>query len=93
MDTVVAHIRLTEQGPALLLSEHLTGQAPILIYRVADFRQAVTDLKARGIHGGRELEIPHGPCYSFEAPGGQRIAIYELVRPEVNEAWTGRIDR
>jgi hypothetical protein len=39
-----------------------------------------------------ELEIPHGPCASFRAPGGQRFAVYELVRPGAAEYFTGRID-
>ncbi len=93
MGTVVACVRLCKQGPALLLSEHLEGQVPVLIYRVADFKKSVTALKARGVTGGRELEIPHGPCFSFEARGGQRIAVYELVRPGANEMWKGRLDR
>jgi hypothetical protein len=39
-----------------------------------------------------ELEIPHGPCASFRAEGGQRLAVYELVRPEANAHFAGRID-
>ncbi len=91
METVVAHVRPAASGPALLLSEHLEGAGPILIYRVADFKKAVAELKSRGVKGAR-LEIPPGPCLSFEAHGGQRFAVYELVRPEANTLWTGRID-
>jgi len=92
MGTVVARLRLAEGGPALLLAEHLDGPSPILVYRVADFRAAVDELRARGLKGGEEFEIPHGPCFGFEGPGGQRLAVYELVRPEADAHFAGRID-
>ena len=38
------------------------------------------------------IEIPQGPCCSFQAPGGQRLAIYELARPEVEQHFVGRRD-
>jgi hypothetical protein len=41
---------------------------------------------------GHDLEIPQGPVRSFEAPGGQRLAIYELTRPGVIESFAGRRD-
>ncbi|HSB47239.1 MAG TPA: VOC family protein [Candidatus Bilamarchaeum sp.] len=89
MGTSVAQIKLSDEGPAILLAGHLEGKVPILIYRVKDFRAAISELKAKGLKG-RELEIPHGPCYSFEVPSGQRFAVYELVRPEANKFFTGK---
>ena len=91
MGTVVAHVKPADSGPALLLSEHLEGAVPILIYRVADFKKTVAELKSRGVKG-TQLEIPHGPCFSFEAHGGQRLAVYELVRPEAATMFKGRVD-
>ena len=91
MGTVVAQVKPADSGPALLLSEHLEGAVPILIYRVADFKKTVAELKSHGVKG-TELEIPHGPCFSFEAHGGQRLAVYELVRPEAATMFEGRID-
>jgi hypothetical protein len=90
--TVVACLRVSNEGPAILLSGHLEGTMPILIYRVADYASALTRLRASGVADVRELEIPHGPCASFRAPGGQRIAVYELTRPEADQHFTGRID-
>jgi hypothetical protein len=92
MGTVVANVRLSASGPAILISEHLTGKTPILIYRVPDYQAAVAQLKANGARGGEEVEIPHGPCFSFTAHGGQRLAVYELVRPEADAAFAGRFD-
>jgi hypothetical protein len=92
MDTVVACLRVSEAGPAILLSGHLEGTTPILIYRVADYASAVTRLRAAGALDLHELEIPHGPCASFRAPGGQRLAVYELIRPDADGYFAGRID-
>jgi hypothetical protein len=92
MGTVVACLRVEESGPAILLSGHLEGETPILIYRVADYTAAVTALRAGGVEQITELEIPHGPCASYRAAGGQRYAVYELVRPGVDAHFAGRIE-
>lgn len=92
MGTTVACVRLTGAGPDLLLTEHLEGSVPILIYRVADYAEAVEALRAGGVTDLRELEIPHGPCASFQMTGGQRFAVYQLVRPEAAAHFEGRID-
>jgi hypothetical protein len=87
----VAMLELSE-GPRVLLTDHLEGDAPILVYRVADLRKATDALTERGWKGGRTLEIPQGPCVSFSTPGGQRVAIYERSRPGVEEHFIGRRD-
>jgi hypothetical protein len=46
---------------------------------------------ARGVQL-HELEIPHGACAAFTAEGGQRYAVYQLVRPEAAHHFDGRID-
>lgn len=90
--TMVACVRVSDAGPPILLSGHLEGTRPILIYRVADYASAVARLRASGAVDLHELEIPHGPCASFRAPGGQRLAVYELVRPGVDRHFAGRFD-
>ena len=92
MGTTVACLRVTEAGPALLLSGHLEGEAPILVYRVADYKATVAQLRKVGATELRELEIPHGPCASFRLGGNQRFAVYELVRPGMDAHFAGRID-
>jgi hypothetical protein len=91
MGTTVACLRVGEPGPAILLSGHLHGASPVLVYRVDDYAATVRQLRERGmtLH---ELEIPHGPCASFTAGGGQRYAVYQLVRPEAIHLFEGRID-
>ena len=54
--------------------------------------ETVADLRAGGVTDIDELEIPHGPCASFRAPGGQRMAVYQLVRPGADAHFTGRMD-
>jgi len=91
MNTTVACLHVSDHGPAILLSGHLSGVNPILIYRVEDYAATVEALRADGVvlH---ELEIPHGPCASFTAEGGQRYAVYQLLRPEAANVFDGRID-
>jgi hypothetical protein len=88
----VAMIELTAGPPRVLLTDHLEGDRPILVYRVADLGLAVAELTSRGWTGERSLEIPHGPCRSFRTPGGQRIALYQLTRPGVATHFEGRQD-
>lgn len=93
MGTEVSAVRLSEEGPLVLLAEHLKGEGPILIYRVENLGEAVRRLELRGWQRGAMLEIPHGPCCVFTAEGGQRLAIYELTRPEANTHFLGRFDK
>jgi hypothetical protein len=92
MATRVAAVRLTEQPPLVLLADHLEGERPILVYRVPDLGAAMADLEARGWQRQHTLEIPHGPCCSFQTPGGHRVALYQLTRPEVAAHFEGRRD-
>ena len=90
--TVVAELRVSDAGPLVLLSQHLQGPAPILVYRVADHDATVADLQSRGLDPIEQLEIPHGPCTTFRAEGGQPLAVYQLARPEADAHFRGRID-
>jgi hypothetical protein len=92
MGTTVAALRVSDAGPLVLLAGHLDGDVPILVYRVDDYRATVAVLREAGVAGLHELEIPHGPCASFRAEGGQRFAVYELTRPGAADHFTGRID-
>jgi hypothetical protein len=92
MGARVALVRMTEGPPHVLLTDHLEDERPIYIYRVANLKKALADLKSRGWKKAQTLEIPMGPCCSFTTPGGQRIAVYELSRPQVAEHFMGRRD-
>jgi hypothetical protein len=92
MGTRVAMVSLTEEPPRIILAEHLEGERPILIYRVASLDDAMAALETRGWQRERTLEIPTGPCCSFRSPGGHRIALYERTRPFVEASFAGRRD-
>ncbi len=92
MGTRVAAIELTEGGPLLLLTDHLEGDGPILVYRVPDLPSALARLESRGWERESTFEIPHGPCCSFRTPGGHRFALYQLTRPEAAAHFDGRQD-
>lgn len=92
MGTRVAMVELTDGPPMVVLAGHLDGDRPILVYRVADLKAATAELRAGGSDLGHALEIPQGPVRSFTAPGGQRIALYQLTRPGVVDSFAGRRD-
>jgi hypothetical protein len=92
MGTRVAAVELTVGPPLILFADHLEGERAVLVYRVADLRAAMNELEARGWERGSTFEIPHGPVCSCTAPGGHRVAIYQLTRPEVGEHFAGRFD-
>jgi hypothetical protein len=70
--TRVATIRLTDSGLTLLLAQHLHGERPVLIYRVADLDAAEADLARRGVRFGPRFEFPDSDATEREVPGPQR---------------------
>ena len=76
----------------LVLADHLAGDAPVLLHRVSDLDETLAQLTARGLVLERRLELPLGPCATFRSPGGQRLGLYGLTRPEVDEHFVGRAD-
>ena len=92
MGARVAAIELAPPPPMVLLADHVEGDTPILVYRVANLRKALADLKRRGWSEASTFEIPHGPICSFRAPGGHRIAVYQLTRPGAAASFQGRRD-
>ena len=90
--TRVAMVRLSPEPPALLLAGHLEGQQPVLVHRVADLARAVAELEDRGVKIGARFEIPHGPGVELVSPGPQRLALYELTRPDAPQRLANRRD-
>jgi len=90
MGTRVAMVELTDGPPHVVLNDHVEGDRPMLVYRVASLRETTADLTTRGWTAEHSLEIPQGPVTTFRTPGGQRLAVYELARPGVIETFAGR---
>jgi hypothetical protein len=88
--TRVAMVR-PATGPAILLAGHLEGD-PILVFRVDSLDETTRELEAAGATVSGEFGIPPGEIREIEAPGGQRLAIYEETRPERIASMTGRRD-
>ena len=92
MGTRVAALELTEGPPIVLLTDHVEGDRAILVYRVPDLDAALSAQESRGWQREHTFEIPQGPVCSFRTPGGHRIALYELTRPDAAEHFAGRRD-
>jgi catechol 2,3-dioxygenase-like lactoylglutathione lyase family enzyme len=92
MGTRVAEVALGAEGPRLVLADHLDGEAAVLLHRVSSLDETLAELGARGLEPERRVELPLGPCATFRTPGGQRLGLYELTRPEVDEHLAGRAD-
>jgi hypothetical protein len=90
--TRVAMVQLTPDPPALLLAGHLEGDQPVLVHRVDDLERAIADLHGRNVEIRAGFEIPHGPGAELVAPGPQRLALYQLTRPETPARLVGRRD-
>jgi hypothetical protein len=90
--TRVAMVRLATGGPPVLLAGHLEGEQPVLVFRVAELEAALGELARRGVEIGARFGIPHGSGAELVLPGPQRIAIYELTRPQAGERLAGRRD-
>jgi len=89
--TVVACLRVSDAGPAVILAGHLEGDIPILVFRVDSLAETVAAFRAAGLDV-HEFELPPGPAARVNAPGGQPLAVYELTRPERIDSFAGRFD-
>jgi len=92
MGTRVAALELTEGPPLVLLTDHVEGDRAIMVFRVPDLEAALAMLESRGWQREHTFEIPQGPVCSFRTPGGHRIALYELTRPDAAAHFAGRRD-
>jgi catechol 2,3-dioxygenase-like lactoylglutathione lyase family enzyme len=92
MGSRVAEVAIGSRGPRLVLADHLDGDAPVLLHRVSNLDEVLTQLGARGLRLEGRMELPLGPCATFRSPGGQRLGLYQLTRPEVDEHFVGRAD-
>jgi hypothetical protein len=80
------------EGPAVLFAEHLHGDRPVLLYRVADLARATAALRDRGVEVGATFEFPYGEGAELTNPGPQRVAIYERSRADRGDSLRGRRD-
>jgi hypothetical protein len=91
--TWVVALRFAGPGPLVLLADHLELGQSLLIYRTGSLKELSQRLAASGWSiEGEPFEIPAGPCLIVRDPGGQRLAFYERVRPEMDQVFEGRFD-
>ena len=86
-ETRVAMVRVSGDGPHLLLAEHLDGDAPVLVFRVDDLAVARARFPA-----AEPFEFPFGDGLLLISPAPQRIAVYQRTQAERGASLTGRRD-
>ena len=92
MGARVAMVELASGPPHVLLADHLEGDRPVLVYRVANLEETVAAMKKRGLKKPVRVELPIGPAATFTVGGGHRVAVYEGSRPQVLQHFLGRKD-
>lgn len=81
--TRVAALRLGK-GPLLLIAGHRPAPGCILIFQVDNLEKVSETLRKKGWKPeGEAFEIPEGPCYRFNDPSGNPLALLQIVRPNV----------
>ena len=87
-----AMLELTEGPPNILLTDHVDGERPIMVFRVADHRATVDQLRSGGW-----TSLGHSRSRRARAPrSGRRAACgsrsTSSIRPQVLEHFAGRRD-
>ena len=79
----VAMIELTDGPPRILLTDHVEGERPILVYRVTDHARAVAGLKRRGSAGNLDPRRLSGDGVGDQRPSLPReVARLRLGQPQ-----------
>jgi hypothetical protein len=68
MGACVAAVELAPHAPLVLLADHLDGERPILVYRVADLPAALADLEQCGWQREQTFEIPTARAARLRLP-------------------------
>src|SRR5438309_11239430 len=90
--TRVAALRLGE-GPLFLLADHRPAPSCILIFQVDDLQSVSKELRQKGWKPeGERFEIPEGPCYRFNDPSGNPLALLQITRPNVLGITNGKTE-
>ena len=87
-----AMVELPSGPPSVLLTDHVEGERPILVYRVADLPRRWPS--SSGAAGRRSVRwrSRRGRAARSARRGGHRIALYQLIRPQVLAHFEGRRD-
>jgi predicted enzyme related to lactoylglutathione lyase len=81
--TEVAAVRLTSDGPLVLLAEHRPAPSCLPIWSVPDLDAAVARLEASGFEARAETAgTPDGPVHVLRDPSGNELGLLRQDRPD-----------
>jgi predicted enzyme related to lactoylglutathione lyase len=85
--TEVAAVRLSDDGPLVLLAGHRPVPSCLPIWTVDDLEAAVTRLEASGFDThGETVGTPDGPVHVLRDPSGNEIGLLRADNPGALEA-------
>ena len=87
--TQVAAFRMGKDA-LTLLADHMPAPSCEPVYEVDDIKSSAKLLKSKGWKPDASFEIPNGPCHIFKDPSGNRLVIFQDVRPDVMRYIAGR---
>jgi hypothetical protein len=72
--------------PLFLLADHRPAPSCMPVLAVEDLDATVAELKSRGWQSeGDGFKILNGPCYRFNDPSGNPVALFQNLRPDSME--------
>ena len=89
MGTRVAAVRLTDDPPLVLLTDHLEGDRPILVSRTISRPRSPSSRER--LASRAHVRDPARADLLVRGAGGT-VALYQLTRPEVGAHFEGRRD-
>lgn len=85
--TEVAAVRVTDEGPLVLLAAHRPAPSVLPIWTVADLNAAIERLASSSFEAvGETAGTPDGPVHVLRDPSGNEIGLLRPDRPGALEA-------
>jgi hypothetical protein len=92
MGTRVAEVAIGPRGPRVVILSTCRARRRYVCTGSPTLTRRSRSSVPGGCSSEGRVELPLGPCATFRSPGAQRLGLYQLTRPEVDEHFAGRAD-